>query len=98
MNEEMKKFCDLFRCEHGPGKRYYKRLPMQWSPQDTIVDLQTHEETGVRLELAVSDFERLMAAATEGLAHQRYREMNPAARALYEEYMVMFLLTHQYNK
>lgn len=104
---DIDKFRNLYRCEIGDGKRYYKRLPMSYvdyinaSPVGvgpSIMDLQTHEETGVRLEMASSDFERLMVSALEGEDHHRFREMHPAAKELYEEYMVMFLMTKKYKE
>lgn len=99
---DQKKFCDLFRCDLSPGKRYYKRLPMSFSSyvhaSPSIMDLQTHEEEGVKLEMASSDFERLMVAASEGMLHQHFRQVHPAAQELYEQYMAMYLLTRRYEE
>ena len=84
---EATKFCNLFRIDMSPGKRYYKRLPMSYgykSPGD-ILDMQTHEEQGIKLELAISDFEKLMMAASEGMLHQRFRQLHLAAQDLYEQ-------------
>lgn len=64
----------------------------------SIMDLQTHEEEGVSLDMAVSDFERLMVAASEGMLHQRFRQLHPAAQELYEQYMELYLLTRKYEE
>jgi hypothetical protein len=62
------------------------------------MDLQTQEEEGVNLDMAASDFERLMIAASEGMLHQRFRQLNPAAQELYEAYQTMYLLTRKYEE
>ena len=97
MSEEVDKFCKVFRCEVGPGKRYYKRLPVAFAANymNDIDKLTTHEEVGVRIEMSSSDFEKLMCAASDGLLHQQFRERNPVAQEAYEHYMTLYFLTRQ---
>lgn len=91
-------FCNIFRCEVGPGKRYYKRMPMAYNSymqglSPSAMDLTTHEEVGVRIDMASSDFEKLINASNDGLSHQKFRNMHPVARELYDQYMTMYHLT-----
>ena len=98
MDNEVK-FCDIFRCDMSPGKRYYRRIPNYWQPRSLdVVTMESREEPGVKLEMAQTDFEKLMEAASEGMLHQHFRHVHPAAQELYEKYMAMYLLTRNYDK
>jgi hypothetical protein len=102
-----REFCDKFRADLSPGKRYYKRLPMSYvdyvnaqpiGALPNIMDMQTHEEQGVKLEMASSDFERLMLLAMEGAEHKQFRDLHPAAQEAYNQYQTMYLMTRKYNE
>jgi hypothetical protein len=97
-------FATKFNAEVSSGKKFYTGMPMSYvdyinsSPMGSSpYNVQIHEETGVRLDLSIEDFEKLMACALEGHNHKRYREINPAAADLYNQYRMVVSLSQRYN-
>lgn len=99
MQSELDKFRQSYTATLHPLRRKYRRLATivpystpNWNP--TIMDMQ---ENGFAIALSESDLRSLLRDATEGMKHARFREMNPAAMELYEQYLTMYFLTQHHE-
>ena len=60
--------------------------------------METHDEPGFLIAVSETQLRDLVKTALEGAEHQRFREMNAAAAAAYEEYRLLFALSRNYER
>ena len=100
-DEEQKDFVSMFRASLFEGQKRYQRIdpvsiPLQgpgYYRDDALFGMNTRVESGVAIEMAQSDFSRLMRYALEGAKHARFREQHPSAQAMYDQYNTMYHLS-----
>ena len=97
VTSRQREFAERYRATLFEGSQRYQRVHI--SPNSiyrtpmSMRDLDFRTVPSIAIEITEDDFERLIDASQEGEKHMRFREQNPVARKLYEEYMVMYFLT-----
>lgn len=99
--ESQAKFAESYRAVLYQGNNFYQRVYLD-SPSYNFTDgptswadITTRRVRSVAIEMTADDLDRLIRAAEEGEKHIRFREQNPIARKLYEEYITMYHLTRR---